>query len=113
MKIAIVGSRNCTVDDLGKYLPHYTTEIVSGGAKGIDSAAALYAQEHGIKLTLFLPKWNVYGRAAPLRRNEQLIEYSDEVIAFWDGCSAGTRFVIKTCEKTNKKLTVYEVRPSV
>ena len=32
MKIAIVGSRSITVNNLGDYLPENTTEIVSGGA---------------------------------------------------------------------------------
>lgn len=31
MKIAIVGSRSITVNNLGDYLPENTTEIVSGG----------------------------------------------------------------------------------
>lgn len=43
MKIAIIGSRNLTVKNLEKYLPPYTTEIVSGGAKGIDTCAKEYA----------------------------------------------------------------------
>ena len=34
MKVAIVGSRNLTVENLGQYLPEETTEIVSGGARG-------------------------------------------------------------------------------
>ena len=39
MKVAVNGSRNLTVEDLGKYLPDETTEIVSGGARGIDICA--------------------------------------------------------------------------
>ena len=35
MKVAVIGSRGLIVNDLGKYLPENTTEIVSGGAKGI------------------------------------------------------------------------------
>ena len=34
MKVAIVGSRNLHVENLEKYLPKNTTEIVSGGARG-------------------------------------------------------------------------------
>ena len=30
MKLAIIGSRTLSVDDLGKYLPQGITEIVSG-----------------------------------------------------------------------------------
>ena len=39
MRIAIVGSRNIWVDDLESYLPAGVTEIVSGGAKGVDFCA--------------------------------------------------------------------------
>lgn len=40
MKVAVIGSRGMTVTDLGDYLPPDTTEIVSGGAKGVDACAA-------------------------------------------------------------------------
>ena len=39
MKIAVIGSRGLVINDLGKYLPANVTEIVSGGAKGIDTCA--------------------------------------------------------------------------
>ena len=42
MKVAVVGSRNLRVDDLGKYLPDGVTEIVSGGARGVDTSAREY-----------------------------------------------------------------------
>lgn len=54
MKIAIIGSRGLSADDLGKYLPVGVTEIVSGGAKGIDTCAKEYALANGLKLTEFL-----------------------------------------------------------
>jgi hypothetical protein len=59
MKIAIVGSRGLTVNDLEKYLPEDVTEVVSGGAKGIDTCAAEYAKKAGLKLTEFLPEYTV------------------------------------------------------
>lgn len=66
MKIAVIGSRGLVINDLGKYLPANVTEIVSGGAKGIDTCAKEYALSNGIKLTEFLPEYNKYGRGAPL-----------------------------------------------
>ena len=45
------------------------TEIVSGGAKGVDSLAREYAERKGIKLTEFIPEYKSYGRAAPIVRN--------------------------------------------
>lgn len=111
MKIAIVGSRTLNITDLGKYLPQETTEIVSGGAKGIDTCAREYARKNHLKLTEFLPEYDRYGRGAPLKRNFQIIDYADEVIAFWDGISRGTKYVIENCKLKNMKVTVYIYHP--
>ena len=110
MKVAVVGSRNLTVTDLRRYLPQGVTEIVSGGARGIDTCAREYAQRNGLKLTEFFPDYQKYGRTAPLKRNLQIIAYADMVVAFWDGESHGTRFVIEHCRKMNKKVILYRLR---
>ena len=107
MKVAVIGSRGLTIDDLGEYLPEGTTEIVSGGAKGIDSCAKDYALAHNIKLTEFLPEYKRFGRAAPLKRNLKIIEYSDIVLAFWDGKSKGTKYVIDNCRKIGVEVRIY------
>ncbi len=109
MKVAVIGSRNAHVDHLEMYLSAEVTEIVSGGAKGIDTCARQYALAHHIKLTEFLPEYTRYGRGAPLRRNLQIIEYADWVLAFWDGTSRGTQYVIEQCHKRGKPVTVIEV----
>lgn len=110
MRVAVIGSRNLTVKDLGVYLPEDVTEIVSGGAKGIDSCAREYALAHGIKLTEFLPEYSRYGRSAPIRRNITIIENADLVLAFWDGSSHGTKFVIDECKK--RGIPVKILRPT-
>jgi hypothetical protein len=102
MKIAIIGSRSIIVDDLSVFVPRQCTEIVSGGASGADTCAAEYARKNGIKLTELLPIYEKYGRAAPIVRNKQIVEYADEVIAFWDGKSRGTLSVINYCKKIGK-----------
>lgn len=66
-------------------------------------------KKKGIKLTEFLPEYSKYGRGAPLRRNLEIIAYADEVVAFWDGKSRGTKFVIDNCKKQSKKVTVYMI----
>ena len=74
MKIAVIGSRRITEVDLERYVTG-CDEIVSGGAAGVDSCAAEYARENGLKLTEFLPQYEHYGRAAPIKRNKEIVEY--------------------------------------
>ena len=107
MKVAIIGSRKLNVENLQDYLPEGTDEIVSGGARGIDTCARNYALKNDLKLTEFRPEYNKYGRGAPLRRNETIVNYADMVLAFWDGESRGTKFVINYCEKVGKVCKIF------
>ena len=108
MKVAVIGSRGLWVERLEDYLPEGVTEIVSGGARGVDTCARNYALFHGLELTEFLPEYGRYGKGAPLRRNIAIIEYADLVLAFWDGRSRGTKFVIDNCKKRNIPVVVYK-----
>lgn len=110
MKVAIIGSRGLELSDFSPYLPAETDEIVSGGAYGIDRCARRYAKAHGIKLTEFLPDYDSYGRRAPLLRNLEIIDYADLVLAFWDGSSRGTYFVIDNCKKKGKPCKVFQTK---
>ena len=107
MRVAIVGSRNLQVENLGQYLPQETTEIVSGGARGIDTCARQWANSHSIKLTEFLPEYEKYGRSAPLRRNITIIHNADLVLAFWDQKSRGTKFVIDKCKELGVPVKIF------
>lgn len=107
MKIAIIGSRTLYVRNLNLYLPDDLDEIVSGGAAGIDRCAKDYAIKNNINYTEFLPDYKEYGKIAPLKRNDKIINYADMVIAFWNGKSNGTRYVIKECRRKGKKIKVY------
>ena len=106
MKLAIVGSRNLENIDIETYLPQGVCEIVSGGARGIDTIAREYAQRHGIPITEFLPEYARYGRAAPVKRNQSIADYADEALAFWNGTSGGTADAIRRFERLGKKVTV-------
>ena len=105
MKIAIIGSRNITRVDIDKYIEG-CSEIVSGGAKGIDTCAAEYAKVSGVRLTVFLPEYERYGRAAPIVRNKQIVDYADKIVAFWDGSSKGTLSVIRYAQKLGKECVI-------
>lgn len=110
MKVAIIGSRSLRVENIGSYISESTDEIVSGGARGVDNCAKEYAQKNGIKYKEFLPNYQQYGRAAPIFRNNEIIDYADVIVAFWDGKSKGTKYVIDRCEKLHKKIKVYVLK---
>ena len=59
MRVAVIGSRGLEIENIGEYLPKNTSEIVSGGAKGVDNCAKEYAIKHNIKLTEFLPNYRL------------------------------------------------------
>lgn len=105
MKIAVVGSRSVTKINLDAYVGE-GDEIVSGGAAGVDRLAAEVAKEKGLTLVEFLPQYDRYGRAAPIVRNAQIVDYADRVIAFWDGKSKGTQSVIVYAKKVGKECKV-------
>lgn len=107
MKVAVIGSRNVTVENMEKYIPEGTTEIVSGGAKGVDKRAKEYAIEKGLKIKEFFPEYEKFGRVAPIKRNDLIIEYSDKVVALWDGESKGTKYVIDACKNQGKEIAVF------
>ncbi len=107
MKVAIVGSRVLYVCNLQKYIPDTTTELVSCGKKGVKIDAHDFAEKNNLKLTEILCDYRLYGKSAPLKRNIAIIDYSDEIVAFWDGLSSGTKFIIDRCNRLNKKITVY------
>jgi len=107
MKVAVIGSRSLKINNLDAYLPIDTNEIVSGGANGIDSCAKNFAIENNRLITEFLPEYAKYGKVAPLKRNLQIIDYADMVIAFWDGKSRGTKYLIDQCQKLNKPIKIF------
>lgn len=110
MKLAVIGSRGLTVDDLSPYIPADTDEIISGGAKGIDTCAREYARKAGLRLTEFQPEYERYGRyAAPLKRNEKIVEAADRVLAFWDGASRGTRYTVDYAKKLGKPVEIIRI----
>lgn len=109
MKIAIIGSRNISVVNFNDYVS-LDDEIVSGGARGVDLCAEVYARNNGIKFTLFKPEYTRFGRAAPIIRNRKIVEYADKILAFWDGSSRGTLSVIEYAKKCGKPCEIIIVK---
>ncbi len=106
MKLLIVGSRSITDFDLSPYIPEDVDTVISGGAGGIDSLAEQYADLHRLSKYIIRPRYDLYGRAAPLKRNEQVVDIADAVLVIWDGCSKGTQYTLKYAKKMSKPITL-------
>lgn len=83
--------------------------VVSGGALGVDRIAESMALAAGKRVRVFYPDWEKYGRSAGMRRNREIVSLADEVFAFWDGKSRGTKNSIETARKLGKTVHVFEV----
>ena len=108
MVLAIIGSRGfkdykklCDVLDPQK---DKIDKVVSGGASGADKLGEKWANKNNIETEIFLPNWQRHGKKAGFIRNEEIVEASTHVIAFWDGESKGTKHSMGLALKTGKKL---------
>lgn len=122
VNIAVIGSRNFNdyefvenivsevIADMKNQTISDTITIVSGGAKGTDLLAERFANQHSFPLLIFRPDYKSFGKAAPIRRNREILEHSDMVIAFWDGESKGTRYMIENAEKLQIKTKIVSIR---
>lgn len=107
MILGIAGSRSLNHPLPDELMPPYIDEIISGGAKGIDTCARKYAIENRIRITEVIPEYELYGRLAPLKRNDIIIKLCDMMYIFWDGKSRGSAYVIKKCIEMKKPYKVF------
>ena len=60
--------------------------IVHGGGPGVDRIAARWAEQNGIHQIVCKPDWDRHGRAAPFRRNDEMLDLMPKgLIAFGSG----------------------------
>ena len=101
--VCICGSRDITDVNLSLYLnPEHIGCIVTGGARGIDTLAEYWAKANKIEWVCYLPQWQIYGKRAGLVRNEEMVQFCDIVIAFWDGKSNGTLYTLQYAKSINR-----------
>jgi hypothetical protein len=110
MKLAIIGGRD--FDDyerlcvVMKNVKSPIEAIVSGHAKGADTLAERWADDHGVEKEIYLPDWDGLGKRAGFVRNQQIIDAADAVLAFWDQKSKGTAHSIGLAKKAGKPLKI-------
>lgn len=117
MKLAIIGSRDFVdYNRLKEVILDYFSffdendrkrkfdfdEIVSGGARGADFCGKKLAEEYNIKLTEFIPNWDLHGKKAGLMRNSDIIKAADVIFVAWDGVSRGTANSLSIAKRLKK-----------
>ncbi len=111
-KVIIAGGRDYTDYVRLEYIcaellqGKFNTEIVSGKARGADRLGEMFAVEHGYPVKYFPANWELHGKRAGPLRNIEMAEYADELIAFWDGKSRGTKHMIDEATKKGLKVNV-------
>jgi YspA, cpYpsA-related SLOG family len=110
MKTIIAGSRSIqnpiVLRRAVKQSGFSITEVVSGGAKGVDQLGEAWAKANFIALQRFPANWDAYGKGAGMIRNEQMANYADQLIAIWDGKSPGTGHMIGIMRQRGKPVFV-------
>lgn len=110
MKTIIAGSRTITdpkvIEEAVAASGFIITEVVCGGAQGVDTLGKNWAIDRGIPVKMFLPDWDIHGKAAGPIRNSEMAVYADQVICIFDvqaECK-GTKDMSKKASIQGKKI---------
>ncbi len=113
MKLLIAGSRKIDktyiegvyyiLDVIVEKNKYEVTEVISGGAKGVDTYGEQWAEKHDIPVLRIVPDWK-QGKGAGMERNTKLVEVCDVAAIFWDGHSKGTHDTLRKMLKSRKPL---------
>jgi len=117
MKLIVAGGRDFTdtnrmIAELQKLVESGeitdSPELVCGMARGADMLAYSLWANNRMPIHNFPANWNKHGKSAGYKRNQEMGEFADAAVCFWDGNSKGTKHMIDIMKKLGKP--VYVVR---
>ena len=117
MKLIVAGGRDFTdtnrmITELQKLVESGeitdSPELVCGMARGADMLAYSLWANNKMPIHNFPANWDKYGKSAGYKRNQEMGEFADAAVCFWDGKSKGTKHMIDIMNRLNKP--VYVVR---
>lgn len=118
MKVVVAGCRHFEDREyvfeeldffLNKYYAEEDIEIISGGARGVDTIAKAYAEERAFPFEEFPADWKNFGKYAGPLRNRQMASQGDVLIAFLAHGSKGTANMIKMMKAADKPLHIVNI----
>lgn len=116
MRTIIAGSRTITnaavVEQAITEAPFWPkiTEVLCGGAQGVDTLGANWAKHRGITISHYPAKWDEYGPSAGPIRNREMAQNADALILVWDGKSRGSRSMLSYARSSGLKIFEWVVK---
>ena len=113
MRLIIAGSR--TFSDYQRLCQvlapdrQHITQVITGGARDADQLGYRWAWKHAIRHQLFRADWERFGRSAGIRRNHQMAQAGDMLVAFHVNNSPGTAHMIACMRALGKPVVVIRV----
>ena len=113
MRTIIAGSRN--FDDYDELLCAINTinwkptVVLSGAARGVDGLGERWASENNIPLEKYPAKWDLYGKSAGYRRNAEMAQKAEALLALWDHKSRGTKHMIDLARKADLYIHIWKI----
>src|SRR5207245_2140344 len=88
------------------------TVVLCGEARGVDRLGRRWAEARGIPVESFPANWRRYRRGAGGRRNQEMAEKAEALVAIWDGVSKGTADMIRRARERGLKLAEFRIDQS-
>ena len=113
-KVAVVGNQEGWTYEfvksvLEKLEIDHTYTLISGGAKGVDTYAEMYAKEKGCTIIVHHPKPHIPSPDRYFQRNQQIAEECDWMVAFdRKSGAAGTKNTVAHAKRANKAIFLYK-----
>lgn len=98
-------------------VPWTITEVIYGGANGVDSMAKRWAAENGIPFKLFAADWVKYGKAAGPIRNKVMaqngecllaLQYDEDIVKAGKR-GQGTKNMIETASAAGLRMHIHRI----
>ena len=94
-----VADANAVFARLDKVLVKYPDMVlVHGGGPGVEKLAAQWAERNGVHQVVCKPNWNRHGRAAPFRRNDELLNLMPKGVVAFPGSGITDNLVEKAMQ---------------
>ena len=115
MKLIVAGGRDFTdtnrmIAELQKLVESGeitdSPELVCGMARGADMLAYSLWANNRMPIHNFPANWIKHGKSAGYKRNQDMGEFADAAVCFWDGNSKGTKHMIDIMNRLNKPVHI-------